>query len=73
MNDEQKGEIIRAITENILVTLQKQDFADWYGDGGRFDAFIRGGKEMKETFRTENHRVAEVLIMRDIQRLFHLV
>lgn len=72
MNDEQKGEIIRSITENILATLKKQDFADWYGDGGRFDAFIRGGKEMEETFGTENYRVAEVLIMQDIHRLFNI-
>lgn len=73
MNDEQKGELIAAITENILSALQRQDFADWYGDGGRFDAFIRGGQEMEERFGTSNYRVAEVLIMKDIQRLFNLI
>lgn len=73
MNDEQKGEIIAAMTQQILSALQRQDFADWYGDGGRFDTFIRGGKEMEERFGTSNYGVAEVLIMKDIQHLFKLV
>lgn len=73
MNDKLKGEIIASLTETILSTLQKQEFFDWYSENGRFDAFIRGGKEMEERIGTENRRVAEVLIMQDIQRLFRLV
>jgi hypothetical protein len=73
MNDELRGELIAAMTEQILSALQRQDFADWYGENGRFDAFIRGGKEMENVFGTSNYRVAEVLIMKDIQRLFKLV
>lgn len=73
MNEDHKGEVIAAITQNILATLKRQAFADWYGENGRFDAFIRGGAEMEEVFGTSSHLVAETLIKKDIQRLFNLV
>lgn len=60
------------ITQNILNTLKSQAFADWYSDG-RFDAFLRGGDEMKEKLGTESHVIAETLIKKDIQNLFKLI
>lgn len=69
MNDEQKGELIRAMTHQILNCLMKQDFADWYA--GRFEAYVTG--DLEDTFGTSNSIVAEALIMQDIQRLFKLV
>jgi hypothetical protein len=73
MKNELKDEIIACMTQKILSTLQRQEFADWYADGGRFDAYLGDGPEMEKEFGTQNYRVAEVLIMQDIQRLFNLV
>jgi hypothetical protein len=68
MNDEHKGVIIQALTEQIFSSLMKQDFEDWYA--GRFDAFVTGDLE---EVGTESHLIAETLIKKDIQRLFNLV
>ena len=68
MNDEFKGEIIAAVTDQILKGLMKQSFVDWHD--GRFASFVEGDLE---EFGTESHLIAETLIKQDIQRLFNLV
>lgn len=50
------------IVEAIFETLQGQRFANWYGDGGKFDNWIRG----------EVNRPTAEQIKEDIARLFHV-
>jgi hypothetical protein len=69
MNDEQKGELIHVLTQQILSGLMKQDFADWHA--GRFEAFVTG--DLENRFGTSSRIVAEALIMQDIQRLFNII
>lgn len=71
MNDEIKGEIVRALSESIFETLQKEKFEDWYNS--RFEAFLRGGDELQKEFGTNSLLVAETLIKKDIQILFRLI
>lgn len=54
--------VIKEIEEKIFQTLHKQDFFDWYTEGGKFDSFIRGD---------ENPPTKEE-IRKDINRLFNL-
>jgi hypothetical protein len=67
MNEEIKGEIIAAVTQNILSALQRDEFDDWYR--GRFDSFITG--ELAQELKVANSTV-ETLMKQDIQRIFRL-
>ena len=67
-----KSEIVASITQIILAGLHRQEFADWYADGERFDAYLGTADELKKEFDTENYRVAQSLIIQDIQRIFQL-
>ena len=56
MNEELKQKLIA----RLLAKLQSQSFADWYGDGGRFDTWLRG----------ELTAPTDEVIKQDIERMF---
>jgi hypothetical protein len=42
MSDELKDEFIASVTQKILSTLQRQEFADWYADDTQQDQHRTG-------------------------------
>lgn len=53
--------------ENILKTLETQNFADWY-NAGTFDSYITG--EKSHLMPTEEQK--QKIIIPDIIKMFHL-
>lgn len=51
--------------EKILNVLEKQRFADWYGDGGRFDNYLR----VDYPEGHPNH-ITKEMILEDINKMF---
>ena len=56
----------RKQAENILLTLERQQFADWY-TAGKFDTYITG-----EFPKGDPRRPSKEDILKDIVRLFRL-
>ena len=48
----------------ILAALEKQTFANWYNEGGKFDDYITGGWQRKVPTKEE--------ILEQIEKMFNL-
>lgn len=57
----------QALAEQILETLQRQEFSNWYNEGGNFADWLTGAYE-----HTDPRCPTKEQILDDIKRLFRL-
>lgn len=70
IDEKTREELISAITRKVLNMLQKQDFADWYSDSGRFGAWLTGDSDiMQKEFGSASLLECETHLQSDLKEM----